>query len=62
MGWANAAIQCFADKFAVNQSLVLRINIFGQYRHLSPSPISISFIRIAIGVPNVQVFCNRARD
>ena len=28
------AVQCSADTFVVNQSLVLRINIFGANRHL----------------------------
>ncbi len=28
------AVQCSADTFVVNQSLVLRINIFGENRHL----------------------------
>jgi hypothetical protein len=33
-GLAKVAVQCFADTFAVNQSLVLRINICGENRHL----------------------------
>ena len=33
-GLAKVAVQRSADKFAVNQSLVLRINICGENRHL----------------------------
>ena len=33
-GLAKVAVQCSADTFVVNQSLVLRINICGEYRHL----------------------------
>ena len=33
-GLAKVAVQCSADKFVVNQSLVLRINICGDNRHL----------------------------
>jgi hypothetical protein len=32
-GLAKVAVQCSADKFVVNQSLVLRINICGDNRH-----------------------------
>jgi hypothetical protein len=45
MGLAKVAVQCSADTFVVNQSLVLRINICGENRHLrqarnrSPHPI-----------------------
>jgi hypothetical protein len=31
---AKVAFQCSADRFVVNQSLVLRINICGENRHL----------------------------
>ena len=31
---AKVAVQCSADTFVVNQSLVLRINICGKSRHL----------------------------
>jgi len=31
---AKVAVQCSADTFVVNQSLVLRINICGENRHL----------------------------
>jgi len=31
---AKVAVQCSADTFVVNQSLVLRINICGANRHL----------------------------
>ena len=33
-GLAKLAVQCSADTFVVNQSLVLRINICGENRHL----------------------------
>jgi hypothetical protein len=32
-GLAKVAVQCSADSFVVNQSLVLRINICGENRH-----------------------------
>jgi hypothetical protein len=31
---AKVVVQCSADSFVVNQSLVLRINICGENRHL----------------------------
>lgn len=33
-GLAKMAVQCSADNFFVNQSLVLRINIYCENRHL----------------------------
>jgi len=33
-GLAKVAVQCSADTFVVNQTLVLRINICGGNRHL----------------------------
>ena len=33
-GLAKVAVQCSADTFVVNPSLVLRINICGENRHL----------------------------
>ena len=33
-GLAKVAVQCSEDTFVVNQSLVLRINIWGENRHL----------------------------
>jgi hypothetical protein len=33
-GLAKVAVQCFGDTFVVNQSLVLRINICSENRHL----------------------------
>ncbi len=33
-GLAKVAVQCSVDSFVVNQTLVLRINIFGENRHL----------------------------
>mgnify|MGYP006990010290 CR=1 FL=1 len=35
---AKVAVQCCADTFVVNQSLVLRINICGENRHLRQAP------------------------
>jgi len=35
---AKVAVQCSADSFVVNQSLVLRINICGKNRHLRQAP------------------------
>jgi hypothetical protein len=35
---AKVAVQCSADTFVVNQSLVLRINICGENRHLRQAP------------------------
>ncbi len=36
-GLAKVAVQCSADTFVVNQSLVLRIKIYGENRHLHQS-------------------------
>ena len=33
-GLAKVAVQCPADTFVINQTLVLRINICGENRHL----------------------------
>jgi len=33
-GLAKVAVQCSVDTFVVNQSLVLRINVYGENRHL----------------------------
>jgi len=33
-GFAKVAVQCSADTFVVNQTLVLRIKICGENRHL----------------------------
>jgi len=35
---AKVAVQCSADSFVVNQTLVLRINICGINRHLRQAP------------------------
>jgi hypothetical protein len=35
---AKVAVQCSADSFVVNQSLVLRMSICGEYRHLRQAP------------------------
>jgi len=37
-GLAKVAVHFFADTFVVNQSLVLRINICGENRHLRQAP------------------------
>jgi len=37
-GLAKVAVQCSADTFVVNQTLVLRINICGENRHLRQAP------------------------
>jgi len=37
-GLAKVAVQCSADTFVVNESLVLRINICGENRHLRQAP------------------------
>jgi len=44
MGLAKVAVQCSADTFVVNQSLVLRINICGENRHFAkPENVSTNF-------------------
>jgi len=42
---AKVAVQCSADSFVVNQSLVLRINICGENRHLhqAAEPLAVIF-------------------
>jgi len=42
---AKVALQCSADTFVVNQSLVLRINICGINRHLrqAAEPLAVIF-------------------
>jgi len=35
---AKVAVQCSADTFLVNQSLVLRVSICGENRHLRQAP------------------------
>jgi len=45
-GLAKVAVLCSADSFVVNQSLILRINICGENRHLRQAPKR--FIRILI--------------
>lgn len=37
-GLAKVAVQCSADTFVVNQTLVLHNNICGENRHLRQSP------------------------
>ncbi len=43
-GLAKVAVQCSADTFVGNQTLVLRINICGENRHpsLSPKPLALT--------------------
>ena len=43
-GLAKVAVQCSADTFVVNQSLVHRINICCENRHLrqAPKPLCVS--------------------
>jgi len=36
--YKKVAVQCSADSFVVNQTLVLRINICGENRHLRQAP------------------------
>jgi len=36
--YKKLAVQCSADTFVVNQTLVLRINICGENRHLRQAP------------------------
>jgi hypothetical protein len=36
--FAKAGVSCSADTFVVNQSLVLRINLCGENRHLRQAP------------------------
>ena len=36
--FAKVAVQCSAESFVGNQSLVLRINICGKNRHLRQAP------------------------
>ena len=36
-GLAKVAVQSYVDTFVVSQTLVLRINICGKYRHLRQS-------------------------
>ena len=43
-GLAKVAVQCSADTFVVNQSLVLRINICGENRHLRQARKTLSVI------------------
>jgi len=38
MRLAKVAVQCSADSFLNNQRLVIRINIWGENRHLRQAP------------------------
>ena len=38
MGLAKVSVQCSADTFVIIQTLVLRINICGENRHLRQAP------------------------
>ncbi len=45
-GLAKVAVQYSADSFVVNQTLVLRINICGENRHIAkPCPLSATLSR-----------------
>jgi hypothetical protein len=45
-GLAKVAVQCSADTFVVNQTLVLRINICGENRHLRQARNRCSTLKI----------------
>jgi hypothetical protein len=50
-GLAKVAVQCSADTFVVNQTLVLRINICGENRHLRQAR---KRYRIPFNAPSVK--------
>ena len=50
-GLAKVAVQCSADTFVVNQSLVLRINICGENRHLRQARKRFSFLSLTPPTP-----------
>jgi len=45
MGLAKVALQCSADSFVVNQTLVLRMNICGENRHLRQARNRYEYLR-----------------
>jgi hypothetical protein len=47
---AKVAVQCSADTFVVNQSLVLRINICGENRHLCQDRNRYRFQFVCLGM------------
>jgi hypothetical protein len=47
-GLAKVAVQCSADTFVVNQTLVLHINICGENRHLRQAANRWDVIRYAL--------------
>ena len=47
---AKVAVQCSADSFVVNQSLVLRINICDENRHLRQAPKRYAIVRIVFSI------------
>jgi hypothetical protein len=51
---AKVAVQCSADTFVGNQSLVLRINISGENRHLSQAEN-----RQAVKKPNFNIYLQK---
>jgi hypothetical protein len=64
-GLAKVAVQCSADTFVVNQSLVLRINICGENRQLlvaakrqavKKPPFSIKFFQFYYSTSQIKVF------
>ena len=52
-GLAKVAVQCSADTFVVNQSLVLRINICGENRHLRQAR---KRYRLCCGRPQTEIY------
>ena len=53
-GLAKVAVQCSADTFVVNQTLVLRINIWGKNRHLRQARN-----RQAVKKPNFNIYLQK---
>jgi hypothetical protein len=51
---AKVAVQCSADTFVVNQTLVLRINIWGKNRHLRQAEK-----RQAVKKPNFNIYLQK---
>jgi hypothetical protein len=51
---AKVAVQCSADTFVVNQTLVLRINIWGKNRHLRQARN-----RQAVKKPNFNIYLQK---
>jgi hypothetical protein len=60
-GLAKVAVLFSADTFAVNQNLVLRINICGENRHLRQARKRCGAIRRHIGSPDCMRRCGLER-